>query len=64
MFFKPSNSLIVFLQLIDCLQASLGQAQTYLVKGLEDRTVAAYYKYMVNVAVLLGAKRFSFSLFN
>ena len=43
--------------MIDCLQASLGQEQTYLVKGLEDRTVAAYYKYMVNVAVLLGAER-------
>ena len=40
-------------------QASLGQAQTYLVKGLSDRTVSAYYKYMVNVAVLLGAERFS-----
>ena len=46
------------------MQASLGQAQTYLVKGLEDRTVAAYYKYMVNVAVLLGAERFFFSLSN
>ena len=39
-------------------QASLGQAQTYLVKGLSDRTVSAYYKYMVNVAVLLGAERY------
>merc|ERR1711936_657879 len=44
-------------RVIDIDQASLGQAQTYLVKGLEDRTVAAYYKYMVNVAVLLGAER-------
>ena len=26
-------------------------------KGLSDRTVAAYYKYMVNVAVLMGAER-------
>ena len=43
--------------LIDFNQASLGQAQTYLVKGLSDRTVAAYYKYMVNVAILLGAER-------
>ena len=39
-------------------QASLGQAQTYLSKGLSDRTVSAYYKYMVNVAVLLGAEKF------
>ena len=44
--------------LIALTQASLGQAQTYLVKGLSDRTVAAYYKYMVNVAVLLGAEKF------
>merc|ERR1711899_164378 len=44
-------------RVIDIDQASLGQAQTYLVKGLEDRTMAAYYKYMVNVAVLLGAER-------
>merc|ERR1712158_68687 len=44
-------------RVIDIDQASLGQAQTYLVKGLEDRTVAAYYKYMVNVAVLPGAER-------
>jgi len=44
-------------RVIDIDQASLGQAQTYLVKGLSDRTVSAYYKYMVNVAVLLGAER-------
>jgi len=44
-------------QVIDIDQASLGQAQTYLVKGMADRTVAAYYRYMVNVAMLLGAKR-------
>lgn len=44
--------------LIDLKQASLGQAQTYLSKGLSDRTVSAYYKYMVNVAVLLGADKF------
>jgi len=49
-------------RVIDIDQASLGQAQTYLVKGLSDRTVSAYYKYMVNVAVLLGAERKSFPL--
>jgi len=42
---------------IDIDQASLGQAQVYLVQGMQDRTVAAYYKYMVNVAVFLGADR-------
>ena len=45
-------------------QASLGQAQTYLSKGLSERTVSAYYKYMVNVAVLLGAERSLPSLTN
>merc|ERR1740123_2445462 len=44
-------------RVIDIDQASLGQAQTYLSKGLSDKTVSAYYKYMVNVAVLLGAER-------
>jgi membrane metallo-endopeptidase-like protein 1 len=44
-------------QVIDIDQASLGQAQVYLVKGMEDKTVKSYYKYMVNVAVLLGADR-------
>merc|ERR1719472_289966 len=44
-------------RVIDIDQASLGQAQTYLSKGLSDRTVSAYYKYMVNVAVLLGADK-------
>lgn len=44
-------------KVIDIDQASLGQSQVYLVKGMEDRTVGAYYKYMVNTAVLLGADR-------
>ena len=29
----------------------------YLIKGLEDKDVEAYYNYMVNMAVLLGAER-------
>ena len=29
----------------------------YLIKGLEDKDVEAYYNYMVNLAVLLGAER-------
>jgi len=44
-------------QVISIDQASLGQAQVYLVKGMADRTVRSYYNYMVNVAVLLGAER-------
>ena len=44
-------------KVIDIDQASLGQSQVFLVKGLEEHRVAAYYKYMVNVAVLMGAER-------
>ncbi|XP_067006028.2 neprilysin-2 isoform X2 [Anabrus simplex] len=38
-------------------QAALGVSREYLVKGLEDKIVNAYYQYMVDVAVLLGAER-------
>lgn len=38
-------------------QASLGLSREYLVKGLSDRIVKAYYDYMVDVAVILGANR-------
>lgn len=38
-------------------QAQLGLRREYLVKGLEDRIVKAYYEYMVDIAVLFGAKR-------
>ena len=55
--YLPGNDASLHWILIVLTQASLGQAQTYLVKGLSDRTVAAYYKYMVNVAVLMGAER-------
>ena len=44
-------------KVIDIDQASLGQSHVYLVKGMEDRSIRAYYSYMVNVAVLLGAER-------
>ena len=38
-------------------QASLGLARAFMVRGLKEKAVAAYYKYMVNIAVLLGADR-------
>ncbi|CAH1724670.1 neprilysin-2 [Aphis gossypii] len=42
---------------IDLDQASLGLSREYLVKGTDDKIVAAYYKYMVDIAVLFGADR-------
>lgn len=38
-------------------QASLGLSREYLVKGMDEKIVAAYYRYMVDVAVLFGADR-------
>lgn len=36
---------------------SLGLSREYLVRGLNDTVVKAYYDYMVDMAVLFGAKR-------
>jgi neprilysin len=38
-------------------QASLGLSREYLVKGITDKVVSAYYSYMVDLAVLFGADR-------
>lgn len=38
-------------------QAQLGLRREYLIKGLEDKIVKAYYEYMVDVAVIFGAER-------
>ncbi|XP_018915735.2 neprilysin-2 isoform X2 [Bemisia tabaci] len=42
---------------IDLDQASLGLSREYLSKGLNEKIVAAYYDYMVDVAILFGADR-------
>lgn len=44
-------------RIIDLDQASLGVQREYLTKGLEDKIVKGYYKYMVDVAVTLGADK-------
>lgn len=44
----------IFLQLY---QPYLGFSHEYLIKGLEDETVKAYLKYMVDFAVAFGADR-------
>lgn len=36
---------------------ALALSRKYLMRGLEDRIVAAYYSYMVDLAVLLGAEK-------
>jgi hypothetical protein len=38
-------------------QATLGLSREYLSKGFDDKIVQAYYKYMVDIAVILGANR-------
>ncbi|CAK9798490.1 Nep2 [Anthophora plagiata] len=44
-------------RIIDLDQASLGLSREYLSKGFEDKIVQAYYSYMVDIAVILGANK-------
>ncbi|XP_052866853.1 neprilysin-2 isoform X2 [Anopheles cruzii] len=43
-------------RIIDTDQALLSVSREYLVKGMENPIVSAYYNYMVDMAVLLGAE--------
>ncbi|XP_046670651.1 neprilysin-2 isoform X2 [Homalodisca vitripennis] len=45
------------IRVIDLDQASLSLSREYLVKGMEEKLVAALYSYMVDIAVLFGADR-------
>ncbi|XP_058793348.1 neprilysin-2-like isoform X4 [Phymastichus coffea] len=47
---KNNTKRVVYLD-----QASLGLSQKYLLQGLENEIVRAYYDYMVDLAVILGA---------
>lgn len=38
-------------------QASLGLSREYLIKGMNDKIVSAYYSYMVDIAQILGADK-------
>lgn len=38
-------------------QSAIGLSREYLVKGIEDKIVSAYYDYMVDLAVIYGADR-------
>ncbi|KAH8248359.1 hypothetical protein KR032_002006, partial [Drosophila birchii] len=44
-------------RLIDLDQSALALSREYLVKGFNETLVAAYYDYMVDVAVLFGANK-------
>ncbi|XP_066597327.1 neprilysin-2 isoform X2 [Prorops nasuta] len=44
-------------RIIDLDQASLGLSREYLSKGFDDKIVQAYYSYMVDIAVILGANK-------
>ena len=42
---------------MDLDQPSLGMSREYLMKGLEDSDIQAYFTYMKDVAMLLGASQ-------
>ena len=44
---------------MDLDQPSTGMSREYLMKGLEDKDVQAYFDYMKDVALLLGAEKSS-----
>ncbi|XP_026684876.1 neprilysin-2-like [Diaphorina citri] len=44
-------------RVIEFDQASLGLSREYLAKGLDEKIVRAYYEYMLDIAVLMGANR-------
>jgi len=52
-----TNSLNASRRIIAFDQASLGLSREYLIKGLDEKEVKAYYSYMVNTAVYFGADR-------
>jgi len=44
-------------RILDLDQPGLGMSREYLMKGLEDKDVLAYFNYMKDVAILLGADK-------
>ncbi|KAK0169456.1 hypothetical protein PV327_011558, partial [Microctonus hyperodae] len=44
-------------RVIDLDQPSLGLSREFLVEGMNDKIVKAYYKYMIDIAVILGAPK-------
>ncbi|KAL1449213.1 hypothetical protein WDU94_000430 [Cyamophila willieti] len=44
-------------RLIEFDQASLGLSREYLAKGLSEKIVKAYYEYMIDIAVIMGANK-------
>ncbi|XP_015110120.1 neprilysin-2 [Diachasma alloeum] len=50
--YKNTTKQVIYLD-----QASLSIPREYLAKGLNDKVVQIYYRHMVDIAVILGAKR-------
>lgn len=46
-----------FLFVVQIDQSALGLSREYLIKGISDKIVKAYYEYMVDIAVIYGAPR-------
>uniref|UniRef100_A0A1B6DD22 Peptidase M13 N-terminal domain-containing protein n=1 Tax=Clastoptera arizonana TaxID=38151 RepID=A0A1B6DD22_9HEMI len=44
-------------RIIDLDTASLSLSREYLIKGMDEKIVAEYYRYMVDIAVIFGADR-------
>uniref|UniRef100_A0A8D9BV62 Neprilysin-11 n=1 Tax=Cacopsylla melanoneura TaxID=428564 RepID=A0A8D9BV62_9HEMI len=44
-------------RLIEFDQASLGLSREYLAKGLSEKIVKAYFEYMIDIAVIMGANK-------
>jgi len=44
-------------RIMEISQPSLGLQREYLIKGIDDKDVQAYYRYMVDAAVYLGANK-------
>ncbi|XP_018319545.1 neprilysin-2 isoform X2 [Agrilus planipennis] len=44
-------------RIIDLDQGALGLRREFLIKGLEDKLVRAYYNYMVDISVMFGADK-------
>lgn len=58
---NPDTSPFLFLtRFFLCFQldtASVSLSREYLIKGMDEKIVAEYYRYMVDIAVLFGAER-------
>lgn len=56
-----SDQIFLLISIIFCIlqidQSSFGLSREFLIKGVEDKIVKAYYEYMVDTAVIYGADK-------